>query len=158
MPASDDSTPPGRAARNGVLALTVGVFALVVVVVTLELRTGLRDQVLRAQADVLAAVATLQLDTAAEQASGVDLDQVPGALFVAVLKTAKYRGVLGVRVFDAKRALNSSDGLLAELPAPNEAEWRGVTGGVPSARLRPGLAGEELFLVPPKDSGEAIEA
>ena len=119
MPAPDapsPTRPPGRAARTGVLALTVGVFAAVVFAVTLQLRAGLRDQVLRAQADVLAAVTTLQLDTtAADVGSDVDLDQVPGALLVAVLRTAKYRGVLGVRVFDAQRALNSSDGILAEL-------------------------------------------
>ena len=66
MPAPDSpspTSPPGRAARIGVLALTVGVFAAVVFAVTLQLRAGLRDQVLRAQADVLAAVTTLQLDT-----------------------------------------------------------------------------------------------
>ena len=61
MPAPDAPSPPGppgRAARTGVLALTVGVFAAVVFAVTLQLRAGLRDQVLRAQADVLVAVTT----------------------------------------------------------------------------------------------------
>lgn len=162
MPAPDAPSPPGppgRAARTGVLALTVGVFAAVVFAVTLQLRAGLRDQVLRAQADVLVAVATLQLDTAAvEVGSGVDLDQVPGALLVAVLRTAKYRGVLGVRVFDANRALNSSDGILAELSAPGEGDWRSVIAGTPLARLRSGLATDEMFLVPPKSPGEVIEA
>ena len=162
MPAPDSPSPtssPGRAARIGVLALTVGVFAAVVLAVTLQLRAGLRDQVLRAQADVLVAVTTLQLDTTAvEVGSGVDLGEVPGALLVAVLKTAKYRGVLGVRVFDANRALNSSDGLLAELPAPADSDWKNVSVGSPFARLRSGLATDEMFLVSPKSAGEVVEA
>ena len=159
MPALDASSLPGRAVRIGVLVLTVGVFAGVVLAVTLQLRAGLRDQVLRAQADVLAAVAALQLDTAvAEIGTGLDVDQVPGALLVAVLKAAKYRGVVGVRVFDAARALNSSDGLFADLPAPSDADWRVVASGTPFSRLRLGLDGAEMFLVPPKNPTEAIEA
>ncbi len=158
MPALDASSLPGRAVRIGVLALTVGVFAGVVLAVTLQLRAGLRDQVLRAQADVLAAVAALQLDTAvAEIGTGLDVDQVPGALLVAVLKAARYRGVVGVRVFDAARALNSSDGLFADLPAPSDADWRVVASGTPFSRLRLGLDGADMFLVPPKKSAEAIE-
>ena len=162
MSAPDAFSPtssPGRATRMGVLVLTVGVFAAVVLTVTLQLRTGLREQVLRAQADVLAAVATLQLDTAAvEMGPGVDVEQVPGALLVAVLKAAKYRGVVGVRVFDASRALISSDGLTVDLPVPSDQDWRAVSNGTALSRLRSGLDGTDLFLLPPRKPDEAIEA
>ncbi|MEO6245644.1 MAG: HAMP domain-containing sensor histidine kinase [Opitutaceae bacterium] len=159
MPASDAPSLSVRAVRPLVLTLTVGVFALVVLAVTLQLRAGLRHQVLQAQADVLTAVATLQLDTTAGvSGTNLDLDRVPGALFVAVLKTARYRGVVAVRVFDSNRTLNSTDGLLAELPAPTEVDWRGVATGAPFARLRTGLAGDDWFLVSPKNPAEAVEA
>ena len=162
MPAPEVFSPsssPGRAVRAGVLALTVGVFAAVVLAVTMQLRTGLRDQVLGAQAEVLAAVATLQLDTAAgDFGPDLEIEKVPGALFVAVLKTAKYRGVVGVRVFDANRVLNAADGLLGELPPPADPDWSRVIAGAPFARLRPGLATDEMFLVPPASPGEIVEA
>jgi signal transduction histidine kinase len=159
MPVPAAASLSVRALRPMVLALTVGVFAAVVAAVTLQLRAGLRHQVLQAQAEVLTAVATLQLDTtAAEIGAAVDVDQVPGALLVAVLKTARYRGVVGVRVFDANRVLNSTDGLLGEIPRPSDADWRGVSAGVPFARLRSGLAGDEMYLLPPKNPDEAVEA
>ena len=50
MSASHAPTDFGRSAHTGVLALTVLVFGLAVAAITWQLRTGLREQILRREA------------------------------------------------------------------------------------------------------------
>ena len=59
MPALRSLMPFGRRLFGGVLALTLGVSALGVGVVTWALRAGLREQVLAREGDTLAAVASM---------------------------------------------------------------------------------------------------
>jgi signal transduction histidine kinase len=146
---SDSAAPStsGRFAPVAVLVLTVVVFAAVVVTVTLQLRAGVKEQILRREAGTLAAVASMQLDLGAAEYGAVELAEVPGALLVAVLKTAKLRGVAGVRVFDAKGALNSSDGIIGELPPPPPRDWQRLTAGEAFARVHARAPREDVFLL-----------
>ncbi len=129
------------------MAVTVGMFAVVVAAVTLQLRRGLHEQVLQGQAETLAAVAALQLDTGADEiGAGLEIDAVPGALFVAVLKTARFRDVIGVRVFDLRRNQAGTDGLLVDLPPPSAAQWEGIMRGETFARLHGRAPVEEMFV------------
>lgn len=89
---------PDRATRVGVVALTVVVFAVVVTFVTVRLRQGLQAQVLSGHAEMLAAVASLQLRN---EAGNVGVANAPGALLAAVLTASKFRDVIAVRIFDA---------------------------------------------------------
>lgn len=137
--------------------LTILVFGVVVGLVAGQMRIGLREQILRREADALAAVAALQLDTRAAEYGALPLAQVPGALLVTVLQAARYRGVVAVRVFDGQGALNASDGIVGELPPPVPEDWRRVAAGEAFARISPAPSGDVL-LVPPEDAGEMLEA
>jgi signal transduction histidine kinase len=143
MIASPTSSAPGRSATIAVVALTIVVFSAVVAFVTLRLRAGLRDQILYARAETLAAVASLQLANGAEALAEVGLIDAPGELLAAVLKTAKYRGVLAIRVFDAERRFSGAVPLELSDEPPTVQEWTRS----PTAQLRPrqnlrALAGE----------------
>jgi signal transduction histidine kinase len=138
------------------LVLTVVVFAAVVVAVTLQLRAGVKEQILRREAGTLAAVASMQLENSAAEYGAVDLAEVPGALLVAVLKTAKLRGVVGVRVFDAKGGLNSSDGILGEMDPPEAADWARVVAGEAFARVHRRAPRGDVFLLPEAAAGEGL--
>jgi len=146
MTASDH--PPSTRLRTAAagLGLTVLVFAIVVGVATWRLRSGLREQILNREAATLSAVASMQLDLGAAEYGAAALEEVPGALLVAVLKTARLRGVAAVRVFDARGALNSADGIIGELPPPSADDWRRVTRGEAFARVFPGGPPEEILL------------
>lgn len=148
MPANAAPSPFSRFAPAGVLALTVLVFAAVVAAVTLQLRTGLQEQILRREADTLAAVASYQLDASAGEYGDVALAEVPGALLVAVLKTAKFRGVVAVRVFDAAGALNASDGVVGSMAPPAGSDWERVVAGEAFARRHASAPSEDIFLLP----------
>ncbi len=159
MPVSSALPTAGRFAHAGVLALTVAVFAAAVAGVTLQMRAGLREQILGREADTLAAVASLQLDTSAAEYGDIAVTEVPGALLVAVLKTSKFRGVVAVRVFDASGTLNSADGIVGPLGPPAPADWARVIAGQAFARLRPTRPEDEVFLLPEgADGGRMIEA
>lgn len=130
MPASAAPTNNGRFAPLGVLALTVVVFAAVVLVVTGQLRAGLREQALRRDAHTLAGVAAMQIENAVEALpKGVSLEEVPTALFVAVLRTSKFPGVLGVRIYDAQRRLTDNWILPPTAELPPGATWARLTRG-----------------------------
>ena len=108
MPAPAVPTPFGRFAHFGVLALTVAVFGAAVAAITLQLRAGLRDQILHREAAWLEAITSMQLAEAADTLGGEPIENVPQALFVAVLKTQKLAGVAGLRVYDAERRLSET--------------------------------------------------
>ena len=131
VPASP--SPPGRATQLTVVGLTVAVFAAVVAFVTLQLRDGLREQILSGKAETLAAVASMQLANGAEALAEVGLTDAPGELLAAVLKASKYRGVLAIRVFDAGRRFSGALPLELSDEPPSSEEWTTR----PFARMRP---------------------
>ena len=131
VPASP--SPPGRATQLTVVGLTVAVFAAVVAFVTLQLRDGLREQILSGKAETLAAVASMQLANGAEALAEVGLTDAPGELLAAVLKASKYRGVLAIRVFDAGRRFSGALPLELSDEQPSSEEWTTR----PFARMRP---------------------
>lgn len=159
MPPPDSPPSSVRFAYGGVLALTVGVFAVVVAAVTWQLRAGLREQFLRREADTLAAIAAMQLDNGAADLGERALAEVPGALLSAVLKTSKMRGVSGVRIFDADRRANSAWPFHWTDEPPPEAEWRAVRAGEPVVRLHRGQSADDIIglpsLAPPQPALEA---
>ena len=134
-----------RVAAAG-LGLTVLVFAVVVGAASWRLRAGLREQILNREAATLAAVASMQLDLGAADYGTISVGEVPGALLVAVLRTARLRGVAAVRIFDARGVVNSSDGVLGDLPPPAPADWQRITEGEAFARLLPGSPPDEILL------------
>lgn len=148
-----------RFAHGGVLALTVGVFAVVVAAVTWQLRAGLREQFLRREADTLAAIAAMQLDNGAADMGDPALAEVPGALLSAVLKTSKMRGVSGVRIFDADQRANSAWPFPWTDDPPPAADWRVVLAGEPVVRLHRGQTADDIIglptMAPPQPALEA---
>ncbi len=113
----------GRRAHVAVVALTLGVFAAVVGFVTLQLRAGLREQILLREAETLSAVASLQLANEAAALAEVGLADAPGELLAAVLKASRLRGVLAIRVFDAQRKFAGSVPVAMSDEEPAAADW-----------------------------------
>lgn len=151
MPAPAAPPPSGRITRLSVLGVTVLVFGAAVAVMTQQLRAGLREQILRREAEMLAAIASMQLDDAAED--------VPAAMFVAVLKTQKLAGVSGLRIYDAERRPNGTYLLPpAETPPPHEL-WRRVTAGDSIGRLYRNLSRDpNAEIIPTSAADAAFEA
>lgn len=148
MPTLPPELKPTRLAHAGVLALMVGVLGGVVAVVTLQLRSGLHGQILRREADTLAAVAAMQLDLGAAELGDGALAEVPGALLSAVLKTSRLRGVSGVRIFAADRQLNSAWPFRWTEEPPAEADWRELAAGGPVVRLRRAETVDDILGLP----------
>jgi signal transduction histidine kinase len=148
MPATAALSTSGRYTSAGILALTMAVFAGAVFAITWQMRADAREQILRREAGTLAAVASMQLDLSAVEYGEVVLAEVPGALLVAVLKTSKLRGVVGVRVFDPKGTLNSSDGIVGAMEPPERGDWARVAGGEAFARWHAGRVREDWFVLP----------
>lgn len=145
---TDSHPSPNRVrfAPLGVLVLTVLVFALTVLAVTVQLRAGLRDQILRREADTLAAAVSMQLDGAVEVGDAALAET--GTLLVAALKTSKWRGVSGVRVFDAERKLSGAFPFAWATEGPAGADWARLAAGDSVARWHPDLASEDVVGVP----------
>lgn len=135
MRSASDPSPPGRLVQAGVLTLTVVVFAAVVATVTLQLRVGAREQILRREAETLAAVASMQLENSADEMG----------IFVAVLRISKLPGVEAVRVFDANRSLSDAWPVRWSEVPPGDDDWREVGSGRSLARLHPRLSSEDLL-------------
>ncbi|MBL9202829.1 MAG: hypothetical protein JNL39_20120 [Opitutaceae bacterium] len=142
------SSRTGRLGHLGVLALTVLVFAAVVLAVTLRLRADLREQILRREAETLAAVASNHIDNLAADLAGIAPADVPGALLVAVLKTSRLRGVVGVRIFDAARAVNSSFPFAWSDAPPPAHDWAQVAAGEAVVHFHPRVSRESIDGVP----------
>lgn len=145
-------TFPGRSAHFAVLALTVVVFGGAVVAITLQLRTGLREQILMREAGWLEAIASMQLTERVDSLDGEPIEKVPGAVFVAVLKTEKLAGVSGLRVYDSERRLSDVWKLPRTDEAPPGALWdelaaRGAIGKLHTRMLDEDKA--EFFLTSP---------
>ncbi|MES2694917.1 MAG: HAMP domain-containing sensor histidine kinase [Verrucomicrobiota bacterium] len=159
MPVIAATPIPRRFTHVGVLALTILVFGGVVALVAWQLRAGLREQALRREADLLGAVASMQLSISAEAMGEEAVADVPGALLVAVVKAStKLSGVVGVRVFDARQTHNASDGILGEPKAPSPDDWAKMVAGEPFARLHKNWADEIEFVEPLNENVEIVEA
>ena len=118
------SSPSGRRTFVAVATLTLGVFAGVVGFVTLQLRGGLRQQILLREAEALSAVASMQLANESAALAEVGLvDEAPGSLLAAVLKASRLRGVLAIRVFDAQKKFAGAVPLSMSDDAPGVDEW-----------------------------------
>jgi signal transduction histidine kinase len=159
MSAHSVSTFSGRSAHFAVLALTVVVFGAAVAVITLQLRAGIREQILRREAGWLEAVASMQLAEGAGNLGGEPIEKVPGALLVAVLKTEKLAGVSGVRVFDSTRRLSNAWGVMAAEESAPAALWDRLTATGAIGRLHrrgPPEEEAEVFLLAP--SATMLEA
>ncbi len=127
-----------RPAQLLIVTLTVTVFAVVVAFVTLQLRASLQEQVLRREGEALAAVASMQLANNAAELAKVGVTDVPGELADVALKTSRLRGVFGIRVFDASRALIEAVPFAWTEEPPVAADWTQLAAGAPIARLRRG--------------------
>ncbi len=117
------------------MTLTAVVFAVVVAFVTYQLRSGLRDQILRREAETLAAVTSMQLETEAARLSEAGIDRLAGELFTAVLRASKLGGVIGARVFDARRQFAGAEPFAWSEEPPPPGEWARLVAGETIARL-----------------------
>jgi signal transduction histidine kinase len=126
-------SPPDRATRIGVVALTVVIFAAGVAFVTMRLRRELRQQLLDREAAMLRTVASMQLAEEAAAAGGMRL---PGASLAAVLRASKLEGVLALALFDEQRSFVLA-GAAAPDEDPSDAEWKTMLAGGVIARVRP---------------------
>lgn len=107
------------------MALTILVLAMAVGAVTWRLRAGLQQQVLRREAAVLTAVASMQLANASD---------APDAMFFAVLRASTLHGVVAIQVFDAAQQFQGAEPFGSEKPPP-AADWAALMEGRPVARL-----------------------
>lgn len=137
MPAAFSS--PDRATRLGVLTLTAVMFAAVVSGVTLLLRGGLREQILRREGELLVAVASMQLALEADKRRELGVDtQLPGEFFFAAVRSSRsMRGVLGVRVLDRQRNFAGAEPFEWSDTTPADGLWQQMLRGEPVARLHP---------------------
>lgn len=100
-----------------VLLATLAVFGALVAGMTWQLRSRLREEALRREAEAIHAVAMMQLG-----AAQVKMPHPGGAewidpLFTAVLESSRLRGVFAVQLFDPAGTLRESEPLSAEAGA-----------------------------------------
>lgn len=138
MPVPPTPPAPGRAPFGAVLGLTLAVFAGGVGFVTVQLRGGLRDQVLAREGETLAAVASMQIANESARLAEIGLRSAPGDLLAAVLRAAPYRGVMGIRVFDASGQFSAAVPWPWSEDAPTAEDRALLARGLPVARLEPG--------------------
>ena len=143
------TSTPGRFAQVGVLTLTVAIFGAVVALVTLRLRSDLRQQIFRGWAENLGAVTSMQLDVNAAHVADNELAQT-GSLLVAMLGTQRLRDVTGARVFAEDGTLSGAfPSAWSESPPPPD-DWKRLLAGEPVVRLHPGISSEDVvFGLPP---------
>lgn len=145
-----------RRTQWAMLAVTSLVFASVIAFVTWQLRSGLRSETLRQEGDTLAAVANLQLATNQAALGELGLADEPGELVGAVLQASKLRGVLAIRVFDARRRFAGAVPVSATGEPPSEADWRELVRGRTLTRLHPHEAIAGLVGLPPRSPAEDL--
>ncbi len=147
MPAPAAPPPSGRITRLSVIGVTVLLFGCLVALMTHQLRAGLREQILRREAEMLAAIASMQLDDAAEE--------VPGAMFIAVLKTQKLAGVSGLRIYDAGRQPNGTYLLPPAERPPPETIWSRLVAGESLGRLHREVSRDPAAEIIPAGTADA---
>ncbi len=145
MPRASPATRPWFTTPLVVGAATVAGFVLVAVLLALRLREDLRGQILRREAESVAAMVALQQSRAGDEFARFGLGAEPADWFPLLLETSRLRGVVALRLFDAGGALQDAEPypLVATLPAADLARVR--TGGH-AVRLHPGVLVESLRL------------
>jgi signal transduction histidine kinase len=118
-----------------VLLATLAVFGALVVVMTWQLRSRLREEVLRREAEAIHAVAMMQLAGAQAKLPGFDGADLVDPLFTAVLASSRLRGVFAVQLFDPAGTLRESEPLGADAAA--EVPWWPNPLGAPRVRFLP---------------------
>ena len=148
MKASVVNLPGVRRARNVALSATLLVFAAVIIFVTLQLRAGLREQILRREGETLAAVASLQLSSSAVSLAELGVSDSAVELLSAVLQASKLRGVVAIRVFDASRQFVGAVPAILSDDAPSENDWFELQHNRSVTRIKPRAALDELTSLP----------
>ncbi len=129
-----------------VLLTTLVVFGILVAGLTWQLRSRLREEALRREAEAIQSVALLHLANASpatEMAAVVDpLDE----LLAAVMESSRLRGVLAIQLFDPAGQLRAAEPFSAE--AGTAARWWRANLQAPQARFEPRGALEEVYGLP----------
>jgi signal transduction histidine kinase len=133
------------------------VFAVVVAYVTLWLRHGLRQQVLDREAEALTEVASMQLANEADTMASLGVNEVPGELLNAVLKTSKLRGVFAVRVFDSARHFSGAVPYPWTEDLPSDRDWNELQAGHALARLNARESAADVLGLPSAPVGRTTE-
>lgn len=113
--------PKPRHVLFAVLLATLAVLGALIAGLTWQLRTRLRAEVLRREAEAIAAVVQLQLGAAPARPAEAGAVGSMDDAFVAVLESSRLRGVLAVQLFDAAGRLGDALGpvpLLENAAAP----------------------------------------
>lgn len=134
---------------------TLVIFGGLVAGITWRSRQAVRTEILRREAESIAAVAHLQLRTAEARAAEFGEDGAFDDLFAAVLESSRYRGVLAVQLFDRGGTLR------AALPTPAgepPATWWSGQLAEPRARFAPRGSIEAIFGLPSEAPGDATRA
>jgi signal transduction histidine kinase len=154
MPAPAASTPNGRFAPIAVPALTVVVFATVVAIVTLQLRAGLQQQILRDEAEKLGAVVTMLFENGAKDLGpNLTIENEPETWWPVFLRASTFQGVVGGRIFDrtGEKRGGWPPGSADHPPAER---WRRVSAGESVAILHRDQISEEVVGLPTPDQPE----
>jgi signal transduction histidine kinase len=141
----------------GVVGVALLILASAVLLTTLQVREGIREQISSRDGHVLHAVAVMELANDLDQGLTGPLTDTASQLRV-VLKTAQLKGVLGIRLFDPSGKpgdtfpLDVCDG---ELAATDLAAMRALK---PVSRFHPAVRMSELFLtaVPTAQAPEQV--
>ena len=97
-----NSVHSSRLSQWGVIGFTLAVFGVAILLVTLQLRKNIEDQILRRDGEVLNAIALMQ-EYADDNLSDLgSLDQDPLDHIAMVLETSRMRNALAVRLLDAQ--------------------------------------------------------
>ncbi len=114
------------------------IFAAVVAVGTLALRSRLREQALHQEASSLEGMVMFQLDAQAGDLNGTDLAGTNASAFGAVLESSRLRGVIAVRLFDGSGKLVSClPGIAVDAVLSADLARRARDRGEACARLYP---------------------
>ncbi len=108
----DSSTRASRWPWGLLIVLTLTVFGLVVLTITLSLRKDVRERIVSRDGEIFTAVAQMLLDDDGQSESLRFVD-----IFTTVLQMSRMQGVLAVRVYDAQGNFLDSVPLEVE-PAP----------------------------------------
>jgi signal transduction histidine kinase len=137
--------PASRRLPLVALILTLVVLAATIAFTTRRVRTGIRDQLCRRDAEVLHAVAVLLVDEGSAEATLAGPVTEPANQLLVILQASRLRGVLGTRLFDTA-------GRFVEAFPPNVREagldasdLTGLRGLRPVARFHAGTSARDLF-------------
>ncbi len=138
-----DSTPRLRRTFITLAVCTGAVFAGLLVTVTRNLQARLREEIVQRQADIMYAVALLQINAAEDRLRSLGGALSGADVFTAVLESSRLSGVLAVQLFDPTGGLR--DALPAALqPNPKELWWKRPL-GAPAGRFYPDGNLEQAF-------------